>query len=57
MFTSYWIGWLLPGAARPMKNTQGVPAGADFNLERFALGVYNEICLALGGLIEEADSE
>jgi hypothetical protein len=40
-----------------MKNTQGVPAGADFNLERFALGVYNEICLALGGLIEEADSE
>ena len=29
----------------------------NFNLERFALGVYNEICLALGGLIEEADSE
>ena len=29
----------------------------NFNLERYALGVYNEICLALGGLIEEADSE
>lgn len=26
---------------------------ADFSLERYALGVYNEICMALGGLIEE----
>jgi len=25
----------------------------DFNLERFALGVYNELCMALGGLVEE----
>ena len=25
---------------------------ADFSLERYALGVYNEICIALGGLIE-----
>lgn len=25
----------------------------DFNLERYALGVYNEICLALAGLIKE----
>ena len=27
--------------------------GEGFNLERYALGVYNEICMALGGLIEE----
>lgn len=25
----------------------------NFNLERFALGVFNELCMALGGLIEE----
>lgn len=24
----------------------------DFSLERFALGVYNELCMALGGLVE-----
>ena len=27
---------------------------ADFSLERYALGVYNEICIALGGLIEKS---
>jgi hypothetical protein len=25
-----------------------------FRVERYALGVYNEICMALAGLIEEA---
>lgn len=35
-------------------NFKELPKGANFNLERFALGVYNELCLALGGLIEEA---
>ena len=34
-------------------NFKELPAVADFNLERYALGVYNEICLALAGLIEE----
>jgi len=34
-------------------NFKELPAVADFNLERYALGVYNEICLALGGLVEE----
>ena len=29
-------------------------SGARFSLERYALGVYNEICQALGGLVEEA---
>ena len=34
-------------------NFKELPKGVNFNLERFALGVYNELCLALGGLIEE----
>jgi len=34
-------------APRPLKIDK------DFNLERFALGVYNELCMALGGLVEE----
>ena len=40
------------GTLRP--NFKPMKVGADFNLERFALGVYNELCLAIGGLIEEA---
>ena len=40
------------GSLRP--NFKELPKGANFNLERFALGVYNELCLAIGGLIEEA---
>ena len=35
-------------------NFKELKVGADFNLERYALGVYNELCLALGGLVEEA---
>lgn len=34
-------------------NFKELNVGADFSLERYALGVYNELCLALGGLIEE----
>ncbi len=30
---------------------------AGFKVERFALGVYNEICMALEGLVEEVKSE
>ena len=33
-------------------NFKELPKGANFNMERFALGVYNELCMALGGLIE-----
>ena len=32
---------------RPMK------VDGNFSLERYALGVYNELCVALGGLVEE----
>jgi len=32
---------------RPMK------ADGNFSLERYALGVYNELCVALGGFVEE----
>ena len=38
----------------PRLNFKELPAGADFNLERYALRVYNELCMALGGLVEEA---
>ena len=34
-------------------NFKPLKTGADFCLERYALGVYNEICIALGGLVEE----
>ena len=34
-------------------NFKELPKGANFNLERFALGVYNELCQALGGLVEK----
>ena len=34
-------------------NFKELKTGEDFDLERYALGVYNEICIALGGLIEE----
>ena len=36
-------------------NFKELKVGADFSLERYALGVYNELCLALGGLIEEGE--
>ena len=34
-------------------NFKPLKTGDDFSLERYALGVYNEICMALGGLVEE----
>ena len=39
------------GSYRP--NFRPIPRGEGFSLERYALGVYNEICMALGGLVEE----
>ena len=34
-------------------NFRPMPMREDLTLERYALGVYNELCMALGGLIEE----
>lgn len=34
-------------------NFRPLKVDADFSVERYALGLYNEICIALGGLIEE----
>ena len=34
-------------------NFKRLATGDGFKVERYALGVYNEICIALGGLIEE----
>ena len=39
------------GSLRP--NFKPLKMGDDFSLERYALGVYNELCIALGGLIEK----
>ena len=39
------------GSLRP--NFKPMSTGRDFSVERYAFGVYNEICMALGGLIEE----
>ena len=41
------------GNLRP--NFKPMKMGDDFTLERYALGVYNELCMALGGLVEEND--
>ena len=34
-------------------NFRPLKTGTGFSLERYALGVYNEICMALEGLVEE----
>ena len=34
-------------------NFRPLKTGYDFSIERYALGVYNEICMALEGLVEE----
>ena len=33
-------------------NFKPLKTGEGFNLEHYALGVYNEICIAIGGLVE-----
>ena len=39
------------GTLRP--NFKNLVVDEDFSVERYAFGVYNELCMALGGLIEE----
>ena len=34
-------------------NFKPIKMDAGFSLDRYALGVYNELCIALGGLVEE----
>ena len=34
-------------------NFKPLKTGEGFCLDRYALGVYNEICIAIGGLVEE----
>ena len=34
-------------------NFKKLEIGENFSVERYALGVYNEICIALGGLVKE----
>ena len=44
-------GLLADGSYHP--NFRPMPMREDLTLERYALGVYNELCMALGGLVEE----
>ena len=34
-------------------NFKSLKVDENFSLERYALGVYNELCIALGGLVEK----
>ena len=34
-------------------NFKKLEVGANFSVERYALGVYNELCIALAGLVED----
>ena len=34
-----------------------MPTGKDFNVDTYAIGVCDELRLALGGLVEEGDQE
>ena len=38
---------------QPRLNFKKLEVGADFSVERYALGVYNELCIALAGLVED----
>jgi hypothetical protein len=53
MFEGEFITATRQGDGSPRLNFKKLKMGEDFSLERYALGVYNEICMALGGLIEE----
>ena len=44
-------GLLADGSYHP--NFRPMPMREDLTLERYALGVYNELCIALGGLVEK----
>ena len=54
LFNGRYISVTRRGDGSLRLNFKELKVGADFNLERYALGVYNELCLALGGLVEEA---
>ena len=47
LYSHFWGTFIIPRC----------PHDYGFNLERFALGVYNELCLALGGLVEERNKK
>ena len=36
-------------------NFKNLDTGTGFNVERYALGVYNELCIALEGLVERSE--
>ena len=53
MFEGEFITATRQGDRSPRLNFKKLKMGGDFNLKRYALGVYNEICMALGGMVEK----
>ncbi len=49
MFEGEFITATRQGDGLPRLNFKKLKMGEGFSLERYALGVYNEICMALGG--------
>ena len=53
LFRGRYISLTLCADGSLRLNFRRVPMGRGFRVERYALGVYNEICQALCGLVEE----
>jgi len=53
MFEGEFITATRQGDGSPRLNFKKLKMGEGFSLERYALGVYNEICMALGGMVEK----
>jgi hypothetical protein len=53
VFRGRYITVTRPSDGSLRLNFRPLPDERGFNLERYALGVYNEICMALGGLVEK----
>ena len=53
VFNGKYISVTRQGDGTYRLNFKPLKTGEGFNLEHYALGVYNEICIAIGGLIEK----
>ena len=53
LFNGKYISMTQQHDGQPRLNFKRLEMGADFSVEKYALGVYNEICVALEGLVEK----
>ena len=53
LFNGKYISMTQQHDGQPRLNFKRLEMGADFSVEKYALGVYNEICMALEGLVEK----